>query len=120
MATFFKLLILVPIAIIILAFAIANRQIAFVSFDPFAVPGGSTAFVTAPMFIVLFLTLIIGVIIGGVATWFTQGATRRKARLARDEAEHWQEQVRRLRDQPPVATVPAGRALARSDSFGRA
>ncbi len=114
MATFFKILILVPIAVIILAFSFANTQMTSVSFDPFAGPGSSTAFVQAPLFVVLFLTLIVGVIVGGIATWFTQGANRRKARLSREEAEHWQEQVRRMRDQPPVAAAPLGRAAALS------
>ena len=117
MGTFFKLLILVPIAVIILAFSIANMQMVAVSFDPFAGPGSSTAFVQGPLFVVLFITLILGVIVGGIATWFTQGAHRHKARVAREEAEHWQEQVRRMRDQPPVAAVPTGRAVARAGDY---
>ena len=39
-AKFFKLLILVPLAVIILAFAIANRQTIGVSFDPFSPRAG--------------------------------------------------------------------------------
>ena len=57
MARFFKLLILVPAGILILAFAIANRQTITVSFDPFSNPEASTAVVTAPLFILLFLAL---------------------------------------------------------------
>ncbi|WP_158811975.1 LapA family protein [Beijerinckia sp. L45] len=102
MVRFLKLLILVPVAVIILAFAIANRTIVSISFDPFSSADASGAAIMAPMFVILFLTLIVGVFIGGVATWFTEGSSRRKARVARDEAERWEDEARRLRDQGPV------------------
>jgi heme/copper-type cytochrome/quinol oxidase subunit 1 len=111
-ARFFKLLVVVPIAILILAFAIANRQMISVSFDPFSDPSRSTAVVTAPLFILMFLTLILGTLLGGIATWITQGTNRRRARLAEDEAEHWRAEVRRLRDQPPL--VADSRMLAQT------
>ena len=68
---------------------------------------------TAPLFVLLFIALIVGTFLGGVATWFTQGANRRRARLAQDEAEHWRGEVRRIREQPPLV-VSDSRALARS------
>ena len=114
MAKFLKLLVLVPLGIVIVAFAIANRQIVPVSIDPFSEPDPSAALVAAPLFILLFLALIIGVILGGVATWFTQGANRRRARVARDEADHLREEVRRIRDQPTLV-APTARRLARTD-----
>ena len=115
MAKFFKLLILVPVAIVILAFAIANRQIISVSFDPFSDPAATGAAVTAPLFILLFLALIVGIVLGGTATWFTQGRNRRRAKVARDEAEQWREEAQRLRQHPQLMAVPAGRGLVRSD-----
>ena len=111
MARFLKLLIAIPVAILIVAFAIANRQIVSVSFDPFVDPTVSAAVVTAPLFILLFLALIIGTFLGGVATWITQRAYRRRARLAQDDAERWRDEVRRMREAPPI--VPAGRVLVR-------
>jgi uncharacterized integral membrane protein len=106
MVRFLKLLILVPIAVVILAFAIANRTIVSISFDPFSNADSAGALLMAPMFVVLFLTLIVGVFIGGIATWFTQGTNRHKARAARDEAERWQDEARRLREQSPAVGVP--------------
>lgn len=110
MARILKLLVLVPIAIVILAFAVANRTVVSVSFDPFSAndPG---AIIMAPLFVVLFLTLIVGVIVGGTAAWFAQGSNRRKARHARQEAEQWQDEARRLREQS--ATVSPSRVLIR-------
>ena len=113
MARVLKLLLLVPIAVVIVAFAIANRQMVTISFDPFSEPDVSGAFLSAPLFLVLFLALIVGTFIGGVATWFTQGRNRRRARAAEDEAERWREEVRRVRDQQQIA--PVGRDLVRSD-----
>lgn len=115
MAKVLKLLILVPVAVLILAFAIANRQTISISFDPFSAPDASGAFVTAPLFILLFLALIVGVILGGIATWFTQGVNRRRARAARDEAERWRDEAQRLRQQPQLVASPTNRMLVPSD-----
>lgn len=80
-------LILVPLAIVIVAFAVANRQGVTVSFDPF---GGSApaASLTLPLFVLVIVLLIIGVVIGGTAAWLRHGRWRRAARrLERDVKE---------------------------------
>ncbi|ACB96495.1 lipopolysaccharide assembly protein LapA domain-containing protein [Beijerinckia indica] len=85
MAKILRLLIFIPLGITGFALAIANRQLVTVSFDPFNggdIPGPS---VTAPLFIVLLLALMVGAILGGVATWFEQGKHRRAVRNARAE-----------------------------------
>jgi len=87
MATFFRFLIFVPLGIVVLLLAIANRQLVTVSFDPFSsgdIPGPS---ITAPLFIVLLLALMAGALLGGVGAWLEQGKTRRALRKARDEIE---------------------------------
>ena len=116
MAKFLKLLILLPIAAVIVAFAIANRQMVSISVDPFSDPETSAALLTAPFYMVLFLTLMLGVVIGGVATWFTQGRNRRRARLAEDAADRWRAEAERARAAPPVvAPATTGRGLVRTD-----
>src|SRR5579864_407931 len=79
-------LILVPLAIIIIAFAVANRQVATVSFDPF---GGSApaASLTLPLFALVIVLLIIGVVIGGTAAWLRQSRWRRTARRLEREVK---------------------------------
>ena len=70
--------ILVPLAIIIVAFAVANRQIVTVSFDPLGeTPAASLAM---PFFMLILGLLIVGVIIGGMAAWLGQGRWRAAAR----------------------------------------
>jgi uncharacterized integral membrane protein len=71
--------ILIPLAVLIIAFAVANRQAVTVSFDPFN-PDVPAASVTKPLFVVILAVLIFGVIVGGVAAWLRQTKWRRTAR----------------------------------------
>jgi uncharacterized integral membrane protein len=72
-------IIVIPLLVIVVGFAVANRQVVTVSFDPFSSAQPAYA-VTLPLFVIIFVLLIIGVIIGGAATWFRQSAWRRSAR----------------------------------------
>jgi uncharacterized integral membrane protein len=73
------IVILLPLAIVMIAFAVANRQIVTVSLDPF---GGSDSGLSLPLFVLIILLLIIGVLIGGLAAWVRQGKWRGAARRA--------------------------------------
>ncbi len=83
MARFLKWLLLLPIVVIGLALALANRQITTIYFDPFPNGGVNGPQISAPFFLILFVALMVGVVIGGVATWIRQGPNRRAARRAR-------------------------------------
>ena len=72
-------LILVPLAVIIIAFAVANRQIVTVSLDPFSAEHPAAS-VTLPLFGLILVLLIVGVLIGGIAAWPRQSKWRRTAR----------------------------------------
>jgi uncharacterized integral membrane protein len=72
-------LILVPLAILIIAFAVANRQAVVISFDPFSAADPAYA-ARLPLFALIFALVILGVIVGGIATWFRQASWRRTAR----------------------------------------
>jgi len=72
-------IIVVPLAAVIIAFAVANRQAVTVSFDPFSATAPAYA-ATLPLFAVIFAVLILGVLIGGIAAWLGQGKWRRAAR----------------------------------------
>jgi uncharacterized integral membrane protein len=67
------IVILLPLAIVMIAFAVANRQIVTVSLDPF---GGSDSGLSLPLFVLIILLLIIGVLIGGLAAWVRHGKWR--------------------------------------------
>lgn len=82
-------LVLVPLCLGLVAFALANRQLVPVYFNPFAAPPplepGSAGI---PLFIILYVVLLVGVLLGGIATWFAQGHHRRREKHWRREAQH--------------------------------
>jgi uncharacterized integral membrane protein len=89
-----QFIILAPVTIVGVAFAVANRHEVAVSFDPFST--ATELQVKAPLFIVLILALMVGVVLGGGFTWFAQGRHRRALREARGEAARWRGQAERL------------------------
>lgn len=76
-----QLIVLVPLAAIGIALAVANRHNVSVSFDPFS--SDTIGEIQAPLFVVLILAIMFGVVIGGLATWFAQGKHRRTVRELR-------------------------------------
>jgi uncharacterized integral membrane protein len=72
-------IIVIPLAIVIIAFAVANRQAVTVSFDPFSTVNPAFA-ATLPLFAMIFAILILGVLVGGIAAWIRQSKWRRAAR----------------------------------------
>ncbi|MEC5289539.1 LapA family protein [Aurantimonas sp. C2-6-R+9] len=80
-----SLLILVPLAIVLVVFSVANREAIPVSLDPIgSMP--QLAF-EAPLFILLMGSVIIGVVLGGIGTWLTQAHYRRKSWKRKYEVE---------------------------------
>jgi hypothetical protein len=89
-------LILVPLAIAFVMFAVANRQMVVVSFDPF--DQAHPAFtLTRPLYQLILVLVIGGVVIGGAAAWLRQAKWRRAARLADARARELRMEVDRLK-----------------------
>jgi len=103
--------ILIPLAVIIVAFAVANRQAVTVSFDPFSSAAPAYA-ATLPLFVLIFILVILGVIVGGVAAWFRQGKWRRLARRLESDVRdlHAEIDAIRRREHAGVAPAQAGKA----------
>jgi uncharacterized integral membrane protein len=85
MRKFFTALVLIPLGLVFIVFAVANRHLVTVSFDPFNSVDPSVA-VTMPLFVVIIAVAIAGVVAGGTATWFRQRRWRRAARQHEAEA----------------------------------
>ncbi|HET7384978.1 MAG TPA: LapA family protein [Pseudolabrys sp.] len=101
-------LIVVPLAVILIAFAVANRQSVTVSFDPFSSISPAYA-ATLPLFVIIFALLILGVLIGGAAAWIGQTKWRRTARKLDGEVRALHQELdairRRFASEPPPAAL---------------
>jgi|SRR5882724_3790548 len=96
MRKFFSGLVLIPLGLIFVVFAVANRHLVTVSFDPFNSNDPSVA-VTLPLFVVIILVAMAGVAAGGSATWFRQRHWRRAARQHEADARQARAQMADLR-----------------------
>ena len=105
MRKFFTAVVLIPLGLIFVVFAVANRHFVTVSFDPFNSTDPSIA-VTLPLFVVIIAVAILGVAAGGIATWFRQRHWRRAARQHEADARAARAQLADLR---------AGAAASRYD-----
>ena len=104
MVRFFKVAILALCAVVLLGFAFANRDLVTVSFDPFA-PTDSAAFsIAAPLFAVVIVAAMLGVVAGASATWLSQGRHRKAARQSRMEADKWRAQAQAAKSAHPALT----------------
>ena len=79
------LLIILPIGIIVVALAVANRQAVSLSMPPY-INDEPFVSLTLPLFAVIFISLLVGMVIGSCATWFKQGRFRKAARERKVEA----------------------------------
>jgi len=77
-------LILIPLGIVLLAFAVTNRQRVTISFDPFD-PTHPAFTIRLPLFILIFTLVAVGVIVGSAVTWLKQRKWRARARRAEAE-----------------------------------
>jgi len=87
-----------PVAIILIAFAIANRQYTKVSFDPFSVETPWMA-VDMPLWSLFYGGIFVGLVAGGIAAWLKQGKWRKTARQKRTELDTLQAENDRLKQQ---------------------
>ncbi len=88
--------IVIPLVIVMVAFAVANRQAVTVSFDPLSSASPAYA-ATLPLFMVIFVVLIVGIVFGGIVAWFGQSKWRRAARSLDGEIRALREEMETIR-----------------------
>jgi uncharacterized integral membrane protein len=100
--------IVLPIAAVLLIFVLANRAPIVLSLDPFS-PGSPAWSVQLPLFLIILLAVMVGVVVGSVSGWLAQGGQRREARHNRHELRRMEQEVaaRRAQAPPPAASLPA-------------
>lgn len=85
----------IPVALVMVTLAVANRTPVRLVLDPFK-PETSDLAIQLPLYAYLLGALIVGVVLGGLATWLTQGRWRKTARSKSQDAMRWQAEVDRL------------------------
>ena len=89
---FVLIAVFVPLAIVLVALAVANRGMVPFTLDPFN-PGNPALTWQLPLFALLFAAVAAGMVIGSVATWLKQGRYRKLARQRGQEAEALKQNV---------------------------
>lgn len=103
-----RLLIAFPVALLLITLAVANRHSARLILDPFR-PEAPALAVEMPFYTFLFGALVVGVVIGGAATWIGQTHWRKSARQRAQDAMRWRAEADRLaRERDDQVAASAG------------
>jgi uncharacterized membrane protein YciS (DUF1049 family) len=98
-------LIAVPVAVVIIAFAIANRDSVAISFDPLPYA------LDIPIWALTVGALAAGFVIGALLRWLLDHKWRRMARQGRRRTKALEQELARVRDKLDKATPQQGAAL---------
>lgn len=101
---FIKLIVLVPVAVALVVLSVANRHFVTLALNPFR-PEDQVLSLSMPLFVLVFIALISGVVIGSVVTWLAQGRYRKQAREEAHEARKWREEAGKQRTRVEEATT---------------
>ena len=105
------LVIVLPLAAVIIAFAVANRHGVTVSFDPFTSSRPAYA-ATVPLFVLIFILVILGVVVGGAAARLRQARWRRAARKLDGDNRRLLQELAAVRERLVTETQRASAAEA--------
>lgn len=105
------LLIAFPAAALLITLAVANRHSVRLVLDPFR-PETPVLSVVLPFYGYLFGALLVGVLLGGAATWLSQSRFRRTARVRTGEAKRWQAEADRLMRERDAEVSTRAKALS--------
>jgi uncharacterized integral membrane protein len=123
MRKFLTALIVIPLGLLFVVFAVANRHVVTVSFDPFNSADPALA-ISLPLFVLLILAAILGVVAGGIASWFGQRRWRKAARQHEADVRSVRAELADLRAQtapsrPDPQRLPAPSSLGLYGPVGR-
>jgi uncharacterized integral membrane protein len=101
-----RLFLILPVVAVLAAIGLANTQDVRLALDPFR-PDDPALSLVLPFYVWLLAALILGVLIGGMATWASQARWRRSARRGEVETQRWKAEADRLGRERQL--TPAGR-----------
>lgn len=102
---------LLVIAVLLIVFAVSNREVVSLAFWPFPF------LVEAPLYLLFFVTLLIGGLIGSATAWLAGGRNRRDLRRQRRRIEALERELTATQSQladpaGPQPPLPANRSFA--------
>jgi hypothetical protein len=106
-----SLLIAFPLGAILVAIAVSNRQPVALILDPFR-PETPALSIELPFYAYLLGALVVGVVLGGVATWMGQSRWRQTARAQGQRAARWQAEADRLARERDASAASSTNDLA--------
>lgn len=101
MRRFLRWLIGIPVVVIVVAFAVANRRWETLSFDPFSTDAPFAA-IDLPLWLLFFVGIFVGILVGWISSWLAQGKWRKAARESRSEVSRLNRELSELQRQAPV------------------
>jgi uncharacterized integral membrane protein len=108
----FSWILTLPLIVVAVIFAIANREPIDLDLWPFEVSP------QIPLFVILLAFLAVGLVVGGLATWLSAAPARRRAGQARRRVAELEREAARLRQERDSAAVRAGVPPAESGQPG--
>ena len=96
-----SVLILAPLGIVIVMFAVANRQWIAISFDPFD-PVHPAFKQDVPLWGLILGLVGLGVLVGGISSWLKQQKWRSRARRAEAEARELRARLDSIEPRRPM------------------
>ena len=94
-------LITLPLMVVAVVFAVVNRQTAQVNLWPFDIQ------LEAPLFLIVLLSIFVGFILGGIASWMAATRKRRRAKGDRARLRNLGQEVQNLRRVQQRPALPA-------------
>lgn len=101
------LLIAFPAGLLLVTLAVVNRHEVRLVLDPFR-PETPVISLALPFYAYLFISLLIGVLLGGTAMWMSQARWRRSARHHSRASARWHAEADRLTRERDAATATKG------------
>ena len=86
-------IILFPLAVVLIVFAVSNRDAVLIDLWPLPIS------IEISLFVLLFAALVVGVFWGGVAAWLSGGDARKAARSKARELKQAETEIKRLKEQ---------------------
>jgi uncharacterized integral membrane protein len=102
MKAWLRAIVVVPVAVVMVGFALANRTLISLRLDPFDIINPPPSF-EMPLFLPIFMGVLLGILVGGSSMWISQGRHRRAVRMHLRTIEMQRRQaddLAKLRDGP--------------------